>query len=77
MKLASLSLQSFRAFRDASVQLERGTLLIGANDVGKSSILDAIRFILTDPNEGGPRWQYDETRRRVGTQKRRCRSPST
>lgn len=47
MELQRLSLTNFRAFKQAEFEFKPGmNLIVGINGVGKSSVLDAIRFIL-------------------------------
>lgn len=46
MKVSSLNLKGFRNFQDCSVNFNSSTLLIGANDVGKSNMLHALRILL-------------------------------
>lgn len=43
MKIREIIVHNFRAFKDASLYLEDYGLLIGANNSGKSAILDAVR----------------------------------
>ena len=45
MKLLTLKARNFRSLRDVSVDLEDFNLFIGANAAGKSTILDALRFL--------------------------------
>lgn len=45
MKLSNLTLKNYRSVRDASVELNSLALLIGANASGKSTVLDALRFL--------------------------------
>jgi hypothetical protein len=43
MKLKSIILENFRAYKDRTeIQLDNLTVLIGKNDAGKSSVLDAL-----------------------------------
>ena len=49
MKLATLSIAGFRSVAQIStLHVGAPTLLAGHNDAGKSSILDAVRFLLDD-----------------------------
>jgi len=43
--LASLHVQNFKCLRDVEVAFGPFTVLIGLNDSGKSSILDALRLL--------------------------------
>lgn len=47
MKLVSLQIKGFRCLRNTSLNLRDLTVLIGENDAGKSSILDAIEIALS------------------------------
>jgi energy-coupling factor transporter ATP-binding protein EcfA2 len=53
MRLARLQLANFRCFKELDLQLASGTVLIGANNSGKSTILEAIHHLcpraLEDP----------------------------
>jgi ABC-type cobalamin/Fe3+-siderophores transport system ATPase subunit len=42
MHLASLSVENYRALRRARVSFDQTTVLIGENDCGKSSLLEAL-----------------------------------
>ncbi|NTV25863.1 MAG: AAA family ATPase [Chlorobiaceae bacterium] len=46
MKLAKVKLKGFRNFKDAIVNFEMKSLVIGANDVGKTNLLWAVRLLL-------------------------------
>ena len=58
MYLHTLKVENFRALRTASVSFDATTLLIGENDCGKSSLLEALAIAL-DPDGGDhpPRFQ--------------------
>lgn len=43
--LTSLTLDDFKSFQHAELELSRLTLLVGANASGKSNVFDAIRFL--------------------------------
>ncbi|MCB0321627.1 MAG: AAA family ATPase, partial [Bdellovibrionales bacterium] len=43
MKLAELSLHNFRGIKDSVIVLDDYTLLVGPNNAGKSTVIDAIR----------------------------------
>ena len=45
MKLLSLRAKKYRSLRDVSIRLEDFNLFIGPNAAGKSTILDALRFL--------------------------------
>ncbi|WP_031546627.1 ATP-dependent nuclease [Salinicoccus luteus] len=46
MKLEKVVLKNFRNFADAEITLNSKSLIIGANDVGKTNLIDAIRILL-------------------------------
>jgi len=46
MILASVKLQGFRNFKNGEINLAKKSLIIGANDVGKTNLLWAIRLLL-------------------------------
>lgn len=46
MKLKTVHVKGFRNFKDEIINLEKQTLIIGANDVGKTNLLYAIRLLL-------------------------------
>jgi predicted ATP-dependent endonuclease of OLD family len=43
MKLSNVTIHNFRGIHDASLSLDDYNLLVGPNNAGKSSIIDAIR----------------------------------
>lgn len=47
-RLHHVHLRGYRNFRDTSIQLASPTLVIGANDVGKTNFVEALRLLL-DP----------------------------
>lgn len=54
MRLVRIRLRNFRCFReDTTVELEDFTALIGMNDAGKSSIMDALDIFLNDGTPDG------------------------
>lgn len=46
MRISSVNIQGFRNFKDTTINLNNKTLVIGANDVGKSNLLHALRILL-------------------------------
>ncbi|MGS4452024.1 ATP-dependent nuclease [Enterobacter roggenkampii] len=46
MEISSLKLKGFRNFKDAYIKFNSNTLIIGANDVGKSNMLHSLRMLL-------------------------------
>ena len=45
MRLARLTARNYRSLREESIEINALTLFIGANAAGKSTILDALRFL--------------------------------
>jgi putative ATP-dependent endonuclease of OLD family len=48
MKLRELRVHNFRCLHDATIGISDYGLLIGANNAGKSSVIDAIRVVYED-----------------------------
>ncbi len=48
MKLYSLKIDGFRRIQNATIYFDEATFLIGVNNVGKSSVLNAIEYLLSD-----------------------------
>lgn len=48
MKLSSLKIHNFRKLNDVEVKFGDATFLIGANNSGKSSTIEAIEFLVSD-----------------------------
>jgi energy-coupling factor transporter ATP-binding protein EcfA2 len=48
MHLTALTIINFRSLRELTVEFDRLTILIGENDTGKSSILDALNLCLSN-----------------------------
>jgi len=46
LNVSSLHLKGFRNFQDSTINFNSSTLLIGANDAGKSNMLHALRILL-------------------------------
>ena len=47
MKLIQVSIENFRGIKQLSIPLDETTVLIGENNAGKSSVLDALHFCLS------------------------------
>ena len=63
--ITRVSIKNFKAIRDASVDLTPIHLLIGPNDSGKTSVLEAIAAICRSVDHDAPnsflgRWQGRE-----------------
>lgn len=48
MLLSRIELRNFRCFKELDLELEPTTVLVGANDTGKSTVLEAIAWLLWD-----------------------------
>lgn len=46
MRLSRLELRNFRCFESLDLDLEQTTVVVGANDTGKSTVLEAIAWLL-------------------------------
>ena len=46
MQIKEIKIQGFRNFQDAIINFASPALIIGANDIGKSNLLYAIRLVL-------------------------------
>ncbi|EFB4676138.1 AAA family ATPase [Escherichia coli] len=46
MEISSLKLKGFRNFKDALINFNYNTLIIGSNDIGKSNMLHSLRILL-------------------------------
>lgn len=46
MEIAQVKLKGFRNFKDATIDFADKTLLIGANDIGKTNLIYALRILL-------------------------------
>jgi putative ATP-dependent endonuclease of OLD family len=53
MRLHAVRIENFRAIRETSLTLDQTTVLIGENDCGKSSILEALSIALVPGPEDG------------------------
>ena len=51
MKLKRLHIENFRKLKNVDVIFDEATFLIGANNSGKSSTLDAIEYLLSDKRQ--------------------------
>jgi putative ATP-dependent endonuclease of OLD family len=60
MFLTKIELQNFRSFEHEVIELDDITVFVGENNTGKSTIMDAIRFVIGTPtwNEGLSRYDY-------------------
>jgi ABC-type transport system involved in cytochrome c biogenesis ATPase subunit len=65
MRLSRLELTNYRCFESLGLDLEQTTVLVGANDTGKSTILEAVR-VLFDGVGTSDEWQALRTRGATG-----------
>lgn len=61
VRLKRLYVRNFRAFREAEVDFEPATVLIGANDSGNSALLDAINWIFSTADRTGATYSCQST----------------
>ena len=59
MRLLSLRLRHFRSFVDETLTLAPGTVIVGANNAGKTTIVDALSFLLRDWESDPDRLTFD------------------
>lgn len=62
MKLAEIRIENFRGIRSLNLPLDKLTVIIGENNTGKSTVLEAIRLVLTrgfGTRRGGQFTEYD------------------
>ncbi len=66
MKLYKLKIKNFRKLNDVELTFGEATFLIGANNAGKSSTLDAIELLLSnvklEPKDHSRYYDEDEGR---------------
>lgn len=64
MHLATLKISNFRKLKDATLSFERGlNILVGANNIGKTAVIDALRALLAGHDEPYPRMSTDDIHR--------------
>lgn len=57
MRLSRLHLRNFRTFLDLELDFDDLTVFVGPNDAGKSTLLDAVRCLLSPHDYEGNRWR--------------------
>lgn len=63
MYLSSVTAENFRGFKTAHITLNKGlNLLVGENDAGKTSLIDAIRLVLDTNSAEWVRLKYSDFR---------------
>ena len=63
MRLTRIELRNFRCFESLDLDLDQTTVLVGANDTGKSAVLEAIDMLLNQDQRFGVDWA--QVRRRT------------
>lgn len=58
MKLSRIDIENFRGISSASINLENFTTLIGSNNIGKSTILKAIKILVDTTNPTSEDWPF-------------------
>lgn len=66
MFLSELNVENFRGVRSGHLTFGETTVLIGENDCGKSSLLDALARVLSPTEEGPPRFEPQHFYRSAG-----------
>ncbi|BDB27802.1 ATP-dependent endonuclease [Cupriavidus sp. P-10] len=67
MYLAQLTISNFRKLNSATLKFQPGlNVLVGANNVGKTAIVDALRALLAGHDEPYPRLDIDDVHRPPG-----------
>jgi putative ATP-dependent endonuclease of OLD family len=64
MYLHALQVENFRGVRRARLTFDETTVLIGENDCGKTSLLEALALVLGTPGGEAPRFQAEHFHRR-------------
>lgn len=74
MRLKTLYIKGFRNFKEATINFNNQSLIIGANDVGKTNLLYALRILLdrgfSDLDlelKESDFYVYEETAARIGS----------
>lgn len=68
MYLAGLSITNFRKLHKAELHFQPGlNVLVGANNVGKTAVIDALRALLAGHDEPYPRLDIDDIHRPKGS----------
>lgn len=64
MYLAQLSISNFRKLKEVQIQFQPGlNIIVGANNVGKTAVFDALRALLAGHDESPPRLDTDDLHR--------------
>jgi len=65
--LGKLSICNFRKLKSVEFEFEPGlNILVGPNNVGKTAVIDALRGLLNNQDEPGPRLSEDDIYRKKG-----------
>lgn len=69
MHLAKLRISNFRKISDATLQFQPGlNILVGANNVGKTAVIDALRALLGGQDDAYPRFGAEDVHQPRGGQ---------
>lgn len=74
MKLHTLKINGFKRVNEAEVKFGDATFLIGANNAGKSSVLKAIDWLLSNIKRMDPNCYYSEIDKDTGENKIACKT---
>lgn len=67
MYLAQLSISNFRKLKHVELKFQPGlNVIVGANNVGKTAVVDALRALLAGHDEPYPRLNSDDVHRPEG-----------
>ncbi len=68
MKLREVTIKNFRCLFDITVPLSDTTVLVGENNSGKTTLLDALKIALprSQPSRGNPFDEYDYSMSKIG-----------
>jgi putative ATP-dependent endonuclease of OLD family len=65
--LSNLTISNFRKLKKVEISFEPGlNIIVGANNVGKTAVIDALRVLLNSPEEPAPRFFEDDVYRPKG-----------
>jgi putative ATP-dependent endonuclease of OLD family len=59
MKLTKLTIKNFRGFEEETIDFDDITVFVGENNTGKTTVLDAIRFVIGSKGFNGNLTRYD------------------
>lgn len=74
MKLHTLKINGFKRVNEAEIRFGDATFLIGSNNAGKSSVLKAIEWLLSNVKRMDPNCYYSEIDKETGESKIVCKT---